>query len=595
MSGGGGGAGGYSGGKDETSTNAGGTDYGESGQSSSNGFSATGGGGGNATLTLGGEVILHGDLIVLSGQNAEVVDGNDGAVGGDATFSVEKLTTAGSGTRTFSFTRRGGNVSASIDSLAITTADVGVTLDGTRATDVVIGDIEFGESRSLTITKQNGGSMTAGGNITVFGRNAVINLGGGEKYDASNKSLHFVLPHDYSVGEALFTVIDGVIDVTNATVSIQLDADTTNLAKGNIITLIDSSGTGVSGNIAPESNTITTTGLGTNHLTLAVSSDSAQLSARVLRIGGSGVGAALVEGSAAARAGLLYNRASAMTGYIHSLSLKPDCEPAGWTTFATVGGFDEKLDTRHDLDLRGFTVAVGGVKYWNLGMGRAFSGVAAEGGRGNLTSRVTVDDDRYRGDGHADFLGGTMFGRLELPGLINFDASFGLGRVGSDFRSAEYENRKAFDSHTSYFSGHLGMDKTFEFNPLNNLTIFSRLIHTRQDGDSFTTVADEKVRLDAFNSTLGSVGARYERQLAPLMKMYAGAAWEYEFNGKAKACIDGERLDGLTRLRGHSGMGELGVALRQRECGGFEADISVRGRVGKRRGVSGNVMLGYSF
>lgn len=319
------------------------------------------------------------------------------------------------------------------------------------------------------------------------------------------------------------------------------------------------------------------------------------LYADVLRGGGAGVGTALVEGGTAARAGLLYNRASTTTNYIHSLATKPECDSPGWTTFASISGFDERLNTGHDLDLRGFTLAVGAVKYWNLGVGRAFSGLAVEGGRGNYATRVSVDGDSYRGDGHADFLGGTLFGRLELPCLVNLDASFSLGRVGSDFRSAEYDDRDAFDDHTAYFAGHIGVDRTFAFNPFNEVTLYSRLHYTRQNSDSITTIADEMLRVDAYDSLLGAAGVRYERTFTPLVKMYAGAAWEHEFRGKAKARIDGERPDGLSNLRGHSGMGELGVTVRGRKCGGFETDISVRGRVGARRGVSANMTVGYGF
>ncbi|MDR3211003.1 MAG: hypothetical protein LBU79_03705, partial [Planctomycetota bacterium] len=72
---------------------------------------------------------------------------------------------------------------------------------------------------------------------------------------------------------------------------------------------------------------------------------------------------------------------------------------------------------------------------------------------------------------------------------------------------------------------------------------------------------------------------------------YVGAAYQYEFAGKSRGSVWGTNLQPV-RLQGSTGSGELG---RHIGIGPFYAEAGVKGYIGKRRGVSGNLDMGISF
>jgi hypothetical protein len=73
-----------------------------------------------------------------------------------------------------------------------------------------------------------------------------------------------------------------------------------------------------------------------------------------------------------------------------------------------------------------------------------------------------------------------------------------------------------------------------------------------------------------------------------------GAGWEKEFDGKAKATLNGFRLQ-TPELRGDSGLVELGISTAPLAKTPLTLEAGIQGYWGQREGVTGGVKVNYRF
>jgi outer membrane autotransporter protein len=102
------------------------------------------------------------------------------------------------------------------------------------------------------------------------------------------------------------------------------------------------------------------------------------------------------------------------------------------------------------------------------------------------------------------------------------------------------------------------------------------------------------VKFDDVGSSRVHLNARFTAALNATAKAYVGAAWKHEFDGKAKARIDGLKVD-APNLRGDSGFGEIGLSITPAANKALTLDFGVQGYAGAREGVTGSVQVKYSF
>ena len=76
--------------------------------------------------------------------------------------------------------------------------------------------------------------------------------------------------------------------------------------------------------------------------------------------------------------------------------------------------------------------------------------------------------------------------------------------------------------------------------------------------------------------------------------LYAGLAWDYEFDSDARATYRGLATPSPS-MKGSSGMLELGVKCQPGPKSPFHMDISLAGWAGKQRGVSFNAAFQWTF
>ena len=113
------------------------------------------------------------------------------------------------------------------------------------------------------------------------------------------------------------------------------------------------------------------------------------------------------------------------------------------------------------------------------------------------------------------------------------------------------------------------------------------------DSDSFKLGGD-RYHMDSMDSHRTNLGVRLNYSPDPRYTAYAGAAWEYEFNGKADGTVLGMRMDEAD-LGGSTGIFQVGVDLKPSAASPWTFNLGVNGYVGEREGVSGQLKANYSF
>jgi len=98
----------------------------------------------------------------------------------------------------------------------------------------------------------------------------------------------------------------------------------------------------------------------------------------------------------------------------------------------------------------------------------------------------------------------------------------------------------------------------------------------------------------ARNSSRLRLGSRFAYTVNEHVSPYIGAAYEHEFDGRARATTYGYSIDAPS-MRGSTGIGELGLSLRPSMNMPLSFDLGVQGYTGKREGVTGSLQIKLTF
>ena len=90
------------------------------------------------------------------------------------------------------------------------------------------------------------------------------------------------------------------------------------------------------------------------------------------------------------------------------------------------------------------------------------------------------------------------------------------------------------------------------------------------------------------------LGARFTYVLNEYVSPYAGAAWEHEFDSKARSTVNGLGVDSPS-IEGDTGVGELGLNISPAPALPLTIGLGVQGYTGKREGVTGSLDLKWEF
>jgi hypothetical protein len=269
---------------------------------------------------------------------------------------------------------------------------------------------------------------------------------------------------------------------------------------------------------------------------------------------------------------------------------------------AFVGGFSSRAKTGSHVDVDGLSAVLAVSRKTGGDLGQTTMGLFGEFGRGSYDaySHVPWYGDVF-GKGDVVTYGGGLFLRTLVPGGSFFEASARVGGIHNEFslsRDPFVPNPgiHSYETDNSFHGVHLGVGHSLALGDLTSLVGYGRFFWTHVRGDSFTTAFGDKVDLAAVDSSRARLGTRLNHSLAGgSTRFFLGAAAEHEFDGKVAGRYAGDPMANPPRLRGTSGIGEMGLDVLPGADRNLSLGASVFGHVGRLRGLGGRVSLGYSF
>ena len=588
---------------------------------------------GAGTLTLTGNNAYTGSTTISEGTlKGNIASGTDLSIAASAIYdgdnkarSVGGLNGGGKILNTSGLTVQSGTFGGVIDNSNTSLIKTGagtLTLSGTNTytgmTTVRSGTLALGSDLTSNQLTLYGGTVFDRGSHNHSLDNGILSVNGANSQSAMykgdlsarNATLNFISPvhptqpllrvtGDADVSGSAYNVglAGGTSLASGSTLTLlEVDPDKTltanNLQRGNGIVQIGST---VAHDITADVNLDPTTGR-LNAVTAQVSPGRATDQSKALPecfLGGLALnlqGADLVAGRG-------------MDSAVRASSGTDDAERHGFAGFGALSGGSLRYNTGSHLDMNSLSLLTGLAWGIDLAPGRLTLGAFFEYGNGSydthnsFTNAASVD-----GDGNAYYLGGGILARMDFvntgPGRFYAEASGRAGKTHNEYDSSDLRDaagRKAdYDSSSPYYGLHFGTGYVWNINDAATLDLYGKYFWTRQQGDSVGLSTGEHLSFDDINSSRLRFGGRFAYILNEHVAPYIGAAWEHEFDGKARAKTNGFDID-APNLRGNTGIGELGLSLTPSADLPLTIDLGVQGYTGKHEGVTGSLMVKWEF
>ena len=268
--------------------------------------------------------------------------------------------------------------------------------------------------------------------------------------------------------------------------------------------------------------------------------------------------------------------------------------------FGAMGGGSMRYKTGSYADVKGYNLAMGFGKAVTNNAGKLTFGPFIEYGKGEYTSHL---DGGIRGDGNTKYYGVGVLARQDNNSGVYYEGSLRYGRRDADYGSGDLIGAggskvySSYDSSSAYYGVHLGIGKVNKLNDATKADVYAKFMYTHQNGDSVALRGEgngEVYDFDAVDSTRVRAGARVSKAYNNRGTGYAGLAYEYEFDGEAKATVLGFSTPSPS-IKGSSGLLELGYILQPKGVNDPAIDINLQGWGGKKQGFTGNVNFVWKF
>ena len=258
--------------------------------------------------------------------------------------------------------------------------------------------------------------------------------------------------------------------------------------------------------------------------------------------------------------------------------------------FAAQSYGSARLKTGSYVDAKGWNLNVGFARRNELSDSSLTFGPFVEYGRGSYDSYL---DDGTHGDGKTSYLGFGIMAKSENMSGTYIEGSLRVGKAKSDYSGTVESRGTGYDTSSNYFAGHLGIGQKREFLSGNQFETYAKYFYAHQAGMSTKLSSGETYDFGASNSSRLRFGTRYTIKNGLDSELYAGLAWEYEFDGKSSASYQGFGLPG-TSLKGGTTLFELGYRFAPADST-VTYGLNLTGYAGKRKGITGGFNIAWAF
>ena len=256
---------------------------------------------------------------------------------------------------------------------------------------------------------------------------------------------------------------------------------------------------------------------------------------------------------------------------------------------AAQSGSAVRLNTGSHVDAKGWNLNLGFARQKASERNTLTYGPFVEYGHGNYDSYL---DDGTHGDGTASYIGAGVMAKAAAESGSYIEGSARVGRAKSDYTGDIAGRHAGYDMSSTYYAAHIGIGQEKK---LGNGTIetYAKYFYTHQNGGSERLTSGDLYDFDDVDSHRLRVGARYTKQNGTGGSFYTGLAYEYEFDGDARASYAGYSTPTPT-LKGGTGILELGYRFA-RPGSNVSYGLNLMGMTGKRRGITGGLQVNWAL
>lgn len=283
-------------------------------------------------------------------------------------------------------------------------------------------------------------------------------------------------------------------------------------------------------------------------------------------------------------------------GYVNAAQAVKEAKESGnaasaMVPYAAANYGSMRQESGSHVDVKGSNFNIGFAKEVKNGSGKLLFGPMFEYGRGNYDSYL---DDGTTGSGTAQNYGIGMMARQTNDNGFYYEGSVRYGKVTSDYSSSNVwaGHDVSYDNSAKYWGAHVGVGKLQKLGGDNAIDLYGKLFYTNQ-GSSSVNINGDTLDFSSVKSKRSRIGFRYIHGTSDVRSVYAGLAWQYEFDGAAHATANGFSTPSPS-VKGSSGMLELGVLIAPKSSP-VSFDLGVSGWAGKQKGYSLNANMLWSF
>ena len=513
------------------------------------GGSITGGALNAASISAGGSIDSTGDItadtLLGNGISATGAINIKGAI--DALNGSSK-TRAGAGSLS------GKNIIAG----SINASSVTATGDITTGSMTVTGDVTGNNITISNGASSVGGTLAAGGNLNING-NSTLTAGKIQLTDSNKLSITSTATGTILSAGSVVDKMGNAIDMSQA-----VDTSHTTTNTEGLFTKVY--GTKVT------ENTVTS---GLQSATLSEKSKSV-VETQIASLAGVITSADLLSNAGFSNASQAVQQSNAEGGSAREM-----------VPYAAVGYGNMRQESGSYVDVQGSAFNIGFAKEVKNSSGKLLFGPMIEYGRGSYESYL---DDGTKGDGNTQNFGLGVMVRQNNDNGTYYEVSLRYGKLTSNYNSGDLG--ADYDTDANYWGAHLGLGKVFQLNDKNSIDTYCKFFYTNQ-GSSSANILGNNVEFDAVKSKRSRLGFRFNHATSDVRSIYAGLAWQHEFDGSACATVDGFSAPSPS-IKGNSMMVELGVNVAPKSSP-VSFDLGVSGWAGKQKGYSLNANMLWSF
>ena len=434
-----------------------------------------------------------------------------------------------------------------------------------------------------------------GGMLHKTGNTLQMHTSGVTAGDIANfENLHFYLPNNIANGDTVLT-LDGQAfgtptDITGANIGVAVTGGKAALQPGDRITLINAE-LGLTADAKPVNNTSGMKGIQGVSLRYGfdLSTDPNNLYATVNKVETNPQAKTFSEGRAG---GLAFVNQGADLLSNAGIAYALEAAQTEKHLFSVISGGNSRYKSGSHVDVKGVNLLAGASTKLPNSSGNLLLTGFFEAGWGNYDSFNSFADGDVKGNGDNRYYGAGILARQDFSNKFYTEGSIRAGKLENEFNATVSGKATHYKINKAYYGAHLGAGYLMPLGT-GELDMYGKYLWTRQNGGKHT-IAGDVFTFDDINSQRSKLGARYSHPLNESTTLKLGAAWEYEFDGKANASVHGLPI-AAPSLKGHTGVAEAAIKITPVKNKDLSFELGVQGHAGKRQGVTGHVAVKYVF